>query len=142
MSQKRPLNKLGIGLVIILMSISYGVGRYLQPAKVVEVEKIVTKDQIKTSVIVKETTKPDGTVIKETKNITDVKKETDTEKNKTVIKDNPQWTVSALVGKDTSWNTTIGAAIQKNILGEFSGGVYVIPMGSKMQGGFIFSYEF
>lgn len=142
MSQKKPLNKSGIVLVIILMGVSYGVGRYLMPAKLVEVEKTVEKERIKTITVTKEVTRPDGTTEKETIVKEDTKKSNETDKSVTVVKNDPQWMASVMMGKDTNWETTMGVAGSKRILGNLWLGAYVIPMGTKMQAGGVLTYEF
>ena len=123
---------------LLLVGIGTGIGYYFMPAKVEE--KTVEKERVKTITIVREKKNSDGSTEKETIVKEDTKKSNETEK--TVKKNNPQWSVSAMVGKDTNWETTMGAAVQKRIFGPFSAGVYVIPAGTRMQGGAIFTYEF
>lgn len=127
---------------LVFVLVGYGIGRYAQPASIVEVEKIVTKDQVKTETIVKEITKPDGTKIKVITDKKEVKKEVDSDKSKVVLKNDPKWMVSAMVGKDTSFETTVGIKIDRRVLGNIFVGGYLIPTGTKAQAGVSVGYEF
>lgn len=128
--------------VICLVGIGVGIGYYLMPSKTVEVEKIVEKERVKTVTITKEKKNADGSTEKETVVKEDTKKEMQTDKSKTVLKNDPQWMVGMTVGKDTNWETAYGGVVSKRILGPVWGGVYLIPTGTKAQGGFMFTYEF
>jgi hypothetical protein len=138
MNLKNSLKYIVVGAVV--MGIGYGIGRYLQPASVVEVEKLVEKERVKTITVTKEITKPDGTKIKETKDITDTKKETDTEKSKTVIADKPDWFIVGGYGLTQNAYT---ANVNRRILGNLFLGAYgTYSELSKINAGLTIGYEF
>ena len=127
-----------IGLV--LAGLGYGMGRYLQPAKVitkvetktevveVEVEKV--KTEVRT--IVKEIVKPDGTKVKETitenineskkKNVSEAKQETKTEK--IVINNKPQWRAQVAVELDQFNPSNYRVGVERRIFGPVFAGAW------------------
>lgn len=112
-------------LVLAALGVGYGVGRFLQPAEIVEkiqtveVEKeVIRRDTV---VIERETTKPDGTIITERE--TREKEEQGTVKEKEQIsqketKNQAQWTAGIGVKTDIrGFKPSYGAEIGRRVFG-------------------------
>jgi len=120
-------------IVVALMAISYGVGRYLQPVKeVIKTEtviKTVTVNHVDTVTVVKEITKPDGTKEKTTtttdKSKIDTNTDSDTKTSIVITNQKPQWKVSALLTtKQGSFGPVYGAMVERRILGPIFAGAF------------------
>lgn len=121
-----------IGVVLLLMGLSYGFGRYMQPAKVetkivtVQVEKTTVKDKTTTTT----TKKPDGTVIVvENKDVeTKTEEKTNTNSDTVTLAKKQNLHVSALFGIDLDnglgRDIVYGAHISKDIIGPVSIGLW------------------
>jgi len=134
---------------ILLAGISYGVGRYLQPAEVkIEIKEIIKEVEIEKRnvvTIIREIVRPDGTKEVETR----IVDKTTTEKDKTEMRSEikkvkalkPQWRASIMAGIDGSFKNPIiyGAQIERRILGPFSLGVWGM---TNKTAGFSVSWEF
>lgn len=131
-----------VTIALILIGAAYGFGRYLQPAKIetkikiktetieVEVEKIRT--EVRT--IIKETKKPDGTLITETtteninenenKNVS--KNEQETIKHKIVENFKPQWKVQGQVSLNNGINgeSTFRVGVERRVIGPVFAGAW------------------
>lgn len=113
------MNKAVIGLVVVAIAllIGYGVGRYLQPARVVTKTQVVTVEHTHTVTI----TEPNGTttVTTDTGIVTKEKDET------TITDIKPQWRVSGLAA--VSPNTigmVYGGQVERRILGPIYVGAF------------------
>lgn len=144
------------GIVIILMLVAFGAGRFASPTKVVTKveEKVVNKEVVKwktktvieetknKEIIITKTVKPDGTVV-ETKRIVDkgtVSKDsskdsqTEKESSKSKItvevkeKSPPSWTISGLA-RYKDGGVDFGASAYKRVLGPVGVGVFGIQKG-------------
>jgi hypothetical protein len=103
-----------IGIAVVIFALGVGVGRHSFPDKKTESQKQET-DTEKT-VINKETTKPDGTKIKET--ITTDKKQEKKESLVVIDYKKTQWKVSGLAGYSFDSNKPVyGIDVQRRVLG-------------------------
>lgn len=122
------LYQYGIAL-ILLMAAAYGVGRYVQPAKIEthEVEVIKEVEVVKKDVVtvIKEIVRPDGT--KETvTTITDKTKETSKKDSKSesstvIVYAKPQWRVQSSSSLET--NPKFGLGLERRVLGSVFMGI-------------------
>lgn len=121
-------------ILLALLSVAYGSGRYLQPAKVVVKTETVTKEvevvKRDVQVIVKEVRAKDGTVTVETTTIDKSTESTDksslAKTSKEVTNTKPQWKASLFaISKDSSLaNPAYGAIVERRILGPIHAGLY------------------
>lgn len=111
--------------LLVCIGLGYGIGRYVQPAKV-EVKE-TTKEVIKRDVVtvVKEITRPDGTKETETRTEDRSTETSDTAKNSKVTAQRPAWKVNGMIGyvSDKS-KTEYGVMVQKDYIGPVSLGAY------------------
>lgn len=120
----------------LLLLAAYAAGRYTAPTKIVEkvvtIEKVVEVENKNVRTIIKEVTRPDGTVEKET-NITDL---TITEKQqdkklesvKVVEALRPQWRVGAGAGlADFNGRVVYAGSLERRIIGPIFAGVQAVP---------------
>lgn len=124
--------KNGIIAVLVLVGLGYGVGRYLQPAKIETVTKEVIKEVEVTKkdviTVIEETKDKDGN-IKKTTTITDKtvvnKAKEETKDSKTVvINQKPQWRVNASAGYDfKEKEPQYGLGFEKRYMGPLSLGL-------------------
>ena len=124
-------------VVLVIIAVSYAVGRYTTPEKVIteiktiEVEKIVTKVERK-KIYIKD--KPDGsrdTVIVVDTNTDETVRSDETSRVKEVIKKSNTLNVSALAGMDiTSGAPAFGLSAQKNVLGPITLGAWGLNNGN------------
>lgn len=122
--------KLILGLVMV-GCLGYGIGRYIQPAKVETKEVEVIKEVIKKDIeiVVREVEHPDGTKERTTttkdKSVETSKK--DTKKEMIVTENNKsQWKAHALIGADIKDVSRLlyGAQIERRVLGNLSIGAW------------------
>jgi len=127
-------------VLIAIGAAGYGVGRYLQPAKIVEVEKVVEKERKSVETVVKEIIRPDGTKETQTTKKEVTNKERDTDKSKTIEASKPQYFIVAGYGL-TQNAYTLNA--NRRILGNIYAGVYgTYSELSKVNAGLTVGYEF
>lgn len=116
-------NKLLIA-AFILLAIGFGIGRYTVPNNLQEISKTEKESKTEETIIVKEETKPDGTVVKET---TKTKKKEDSSKKEDVLiveNKKPDWKASALVGYNFDKSKVVyGAMVDRRVLGNIFVGV-------------------
>jgi len=132
--------KYKILIVLGLMGAAYGVGRYLQPAKVITktevkekvVEVEVEKEKKETRTIKREIERPDGTKIKETieeeikQEETVVREEEERESKETKIVENlkPQWKAGIATSLRKFKPDTYTIEVERRITGPFFIGAY------------------
>jgi hypothetical protein len=117
-------------IALLLVVLGYGLGRYLQPAKVVTKTQIVTQtvvhDHIHTVTIT--VTKPDGTKTTTTTTDNNSVSDKDTQSNSSTVTtySKPDWKVSGLAGLQlTNLHSPVyGAEIDKRLLGPIFVGVW------------------
>ncbi len=129
--------KYGLGIIILLIGIGYGIGRYIQPAKIVTKTEIVVKEHVHTVTVT--VTKPDGT--KTTTTTQDDDKSTKDKSSTVTTQDKPSWKVAGLAGLSLNSLTTpvYGGQIERRIIGPVSVGVWGL---TNSTGGVLLSIEF
>lgn len=120
--------------IVISLAISYGLGRYTSPAKVVVKEKIVEKvievERKNVETITTETKKPDGTVIKEKRtldlSVTETQAVRRQETSKVVEAAKPQWRIGVGVGLQQDIRGVVYTGrVERRIFGPVFAGVDV-----------------
>lgn len=103
----------------------YGVGRYLQPARIeIKKEQVeVIKKDIK--VVERIVTRPDGTTEKETVTEDKTLSQKETLDQSLVVNKKPNWKASGLAGLDISESQFYGVQVERRILGPFFVGAMV-----------------
>lgn len=113
-----------LSISLILLAVGYGVGRYLQPARIeIKKEQVeVVKKDIK--IVEKLITRPDGTTEKETITEDKTKTEKETLESSLTINKKPDWKVSGLSGLDLSSKSQFyGVQVDRRIIGPVFVGV-------------------
>ena len=106
------------------MAVGYGVGRYLQPARIeIKKEQVeVVKKDIK--IVERVVTRPDGTTEKETITEDKTKTEKETLESSLTVNKKPDWKVSGLSGLDLSNKSQFyGVQVDRRIIGPVFVGV-------------------
>lgn len=116
------MKKRTIALIFLsAIAVSYSVGRYLQPEKVVVKEVEVIKRDVKT--VVKTIKQPDGTIIRE--RTTEDKTQTNKSNETVVTNQGSKVRINAIAGWSFEHKKEIyGLMVQKDILGPISVGVF------------------
>lgn len=126
-------------VAIVIGAIGYGVGRYLQPAKIeTKVEQVVKEvEVVKKDIVVKEriVKQKDGTEITERttedKSTESTSKDSQTKSETVVTNAKPKWLISGGAGLTTNATTAYMASVQYRVLGPFFvGGHAVINPGN------------
>lgn len=134
-------------IVLAIAGLSYGLGRYLQPAKV-EVREVIKEVKVverDTEYIDREVRRPDGTIererIERERTKVDERRESDTSKIVSNLK--PQWKVQALAGANpTDFNKQdiyYGVGIERRVFGSLFAGGWV---NTRKEVGVSVSFEF
>jgi hypothetical protein len=126
---------------LVIIAVSYGVGRWSAPTKVVEKTKIkvVTKTvearNVKKNVVTTTTKKKDGSVVTivEDKSIVNIDTKTDTDSKSWITRvetrDMPKWHISGLWGidlKKPQHGFNYGISVDRRIIGPvWLGGIYI-----------------
>ena len=121
-------------IVVVVLLLGYGFGKYGQPAKIVTktntVIQTVTVDHVNTVTVVKEVDKPDGTKEIDTTTTDKSQVNTDTdvhvETEKVVTESKAQWRVAAALVPQVSGGTfgpLYGLDVERRILGPIWAGV-------------------
>jgi len=141
-------NRNKIIVVIVLIVLAYGVGRYLQPAKIetrtetVIKEVEVTKKDVE--IIKKKKTNTDGSIEEEEitrDKSTETRNKNEQTRSETVVENlKPQWRIRGEVGYDFKNNDNVyGAGFEKRWMGPVSVGLWG---NNKQQAGLSASIEF
>lgn len=126
---------------LVLLAVGIGIGRYLTPEKIVEVEKTTESTETEKEVLEQERTNPDGTT-ERVRIVREVKKETITNEVMKLIESNKSmWSATALAGytfKDKE--IVYGLGVDRRVLGNIHVGAFGLP--SKELYGLTVRYEF
>lgn len=125
MLDKFKETKVVVVLIIILMAASYGMGRYLQPAKVeIKKEEIIKEVEVikkDIEIIEREIKRPDGTIEKERierdKSTETVNKDSKTKESTLIVNKKPDWNIQALAAINKDRDTVYGLKADRRILG-------------------------
>lgn len=120
-------NRLAIVVVVVSIAVGAVIGSKLNKPEV-QIETI-TKDRVVTQI--KEVTRPDGTVERDTTRVED------RQQVQSIIAKKPDWTVQALYGINEV--PYYGVGLTRRIIGDLSAGVQVNTRGEVMA---ILSYQF
>lgn len=122
-----------IGLIgLILLALGYGLGRYIQPAKIeTKIEQVVKEvEVVKKDIVVKERIikQKDGTEITERttedRSTETTDKKSESSSSTVVTNKKPDWRVNALGALNKDRDITYGLQVERRILGNISAGVY------------------
>jgi len=122
-----------IGLIgLILLALGYGLGRYIQPAKIeTKIEQVVKEvEVVKKNIVVKERIikQKDGTEITERttedRSTETTDKKSESSSSTVVTNKKPDWRVNALGALNKDRDITYGLQVERRILGNISAGVY------------------
>lgn len=122
-----------IGLVgLLLLALGYGLGRYIQPAKIeTKIEQVVKEvEVVKKDIVIKERIikQKDGTEITERttedKSSATTDKKSESSSSTVVTNKKPDWRVNALGALNKDRDITYGLQVERRILGNISAGVY------------------
>lgn len=109
----------------VLLALGYGIGRYVQPANIKEVEKEVVKTQHDVVTVVKEIKRPDGTIEKEIRTEDKTSKEKSKESVVEIKNNKPDWKVHALYGKNIDdMKDVYGIQVDRRIMANISVSVW------------------
>lgn len=118
---------------------SYGLGRYLQPAKEITVVKEVEVIKRDVKVVERTITRPDGTTETE-KTFEDKTSSEKKNENLSMVENlKPQWKVQGLVGLNDISRPTYGVGIERRVWANVFAGAYV---NTERQFGLTVSMEF
>lgn len=135
-------------IVLSALLLGYGVGRYIQPAKVqIKREEVIREVEVvkrDVRIVEREIKRPDGTVererIEEDRSTETVKKDTDKKDSTLIVNAKPQWKLQGFVGTDGNLASPIyGVGVERRILGPFFLGGYA---NTKKEFGLSVSFEF
>lgn len=118
--------------VILLLALGYGMGRYVQPAKIeTKVEQVVKEvEVVKKDVVIKEriVKQKDGTEITERttedRSTETTDKKSESSSSTVVINKKPDWRVNALGAVNVDRKASYGLQVERRILGNISAGVF------------------
>jgi hypothetical protein len=122
-----------IGLIgLILLALGYGLGRYIQPAKIeTKIEQVVKEvEVVKKDIVVKERIikQKDGTEITERttedRSTETTDKKSESSSSTVVTNKKPDWRINALGALNKDRDITYGLQVERRILGNISAGVY------------------
>lgn len=134
MLSKLSENRNSLIAVVVIAALSYGIGRYLQPAKVeIKKEEVIREVEVikrDVKIIEREIKRPDGTIekerIEEDKSTNTTKKDTESKESSVVTNEKPQYRVRGGAGydfNDKNMQYVIGG--EKRFMGPLSLGLDV-----------------